>query len=164
MEPNFQNFLWPLSQAFGPAHSPLNSATLICSSEVTLCSIQTFQPIKAASRRMTLHRRGGKRWSRLIMYLELPSFYFLEILYYRKCVHQERNIPKSVIFYHEGKTRKSSMTLRNQKKYIGSSQHCVVFIGVRKIFENLHQIFQAPRNCRLLHKPTNLFVVAVIFL
>ena len=31
-----RTFLWPFSQTFGLAYSPLNSATLSCSSEVTL--------------------------------------------------------------------------------------------------------------------------------
>ena len=34
-----KTFLWPFSQTFGLAYLPLNSATLSCSSEVTLCSI-----------------------------------------------------------------------------------------------------------------------------
>ena len=32
-----RTFLWPFSQTFGLVYSPLNSAKLSCSSEVTLC-------------------------------------------------------------------------------------------------------------------------------
>ena len=119
-----RTFLWPFLQTFGHAYSPLNSAMLSCSSEVTLTQIEVHTKFVTRDRTWYNKYRSGSVVSSFDVYLGLPphlSAYVLNIF--------NLNLPTRLCFTHSLLYYFYPVKCKSQKiinRYVLCSSHYLI--------------------------------------